>query len=828
MAYSLYRITIENLLILKKKKFELPYAGLDNPLNEYGILYSTYGDYSVIIECENPLLRYQADRDAYFKVHQLYTNLTRILGDDYVLQKQDVFNQSTYSPKPQEDYLSNKYQNSFNGRTYNKVITHLIVTRKVKRSALTRWNPTDFNSFNVKIHKVVDLLNSRGLQPQLLREDAIQDRIRRTLNLQFSNGCFHLNNFDAQNDGLHLEDELIKSISLVDVDEINLPTQLRPYSEINDLGFPFPIDLMTFLHNVPGATTILYNQVIQVPNQHSEQMKLQAKKRKHDSVPDPANNASSEDIQDLLNDIAKEGQLLVYAHFNIVIRAKKDQIESAINFIEAELFNSGITTSRNAYNQMELFRTCLPGNSAELNHYDQFLTTSDAALCFFFKERLMTDEKSPFQIYFSDRQGIPVAIDTSDRPMETNRINNRNMFVLGPSGSGKSFFMNHLIRQYFLHNMDVILVDTGHSYQGLCRYYNGKYITYSEDNPITMNPFRISHKEYNEEKREFIKSLIGLIWKGPDSILTQVEDTILSNVVESYYREHWKNPDAKSKDLSFNSFYEYSIKRIAHIMDSDKVSFPLNEYTFILKKFYKGGQFSKILNDEMDSTLFDENFIVFEIDSIKEHKLLFPITTIIIMDVFIQKMRHKKNRKALIIEEAWKAIASPMMANYILFVYKTVRKFWGIAAVVTQELDDIIGNPIVKDSIINNSDTICLLDQTKFRDNYDVVAKLLTLNEVEQKKVFTINNLENKDGRGRFKEVYIKRGACGEVYGIEVSLYEYLTYSTEKKEKDALQFYIDEYTSYVDALEAFVTDFKSSGKSLSQFVDTVNTRSLVA
>lgn len=206
-----------------------------------------------------------------------------------------------------------------------------------------------------------------------------------------------------------------------------------------------------------------------------------------------------------------------------------------------------------------------------------------------------------------------------------------------------------------------------------------------------------------------------------------------------------------------------------------------------------------------------------------QHKILFPLVTLIIMDVFIQKMRYRSDRrKTLIIEEAWKAIASPLMAGYILYLYKTVRKFWGEAIVVTQELGDIIGNAVVKDSIINNSDTIFLLDQTKFKDNYDQIAALLSINETERRKIFSINQLENTEGRGRFKEVYIRRGAVGEVYGVEVSLEQYLTYTTEKPEKSAVERYTGRYGSYQEGLDAFVTDFIRSGLSLPQFIRNVN------
>jgi conjugation system TraG family ATPase len=582
----------------------------------------------------------------------------------------------------------------------------------------------------------------------------------------------------------------------------------------------FPVDLMSFLFKVPACNAVVYNQVIEIPNQQVTLRKLEQKRKRHAGIPDPANKICVDDIDLLLTDVARENQLLVNAHFNILICAPKETIQKAANYVESSLFQLGIIPSKNAYNQLELFRTALPGNGSELKVYDWFLTTCDAAMCFIFKESLPSDEPSDFLLRFTDRQGIPIGIDPADLPMRTGRINNRNKFVLGPSGSGKSFFMNALIEQYMLYNMDMVIVDTGHSYSGLCAYYRGKYITYTDQKPITMNPFAIKPDEYNIEKKDFLVTLICLLWKGADGHISQIERDVIAHTVSAYFAYHFTE---KTPDLNFNSFYDYALKKIPEIKTEEQIPFDYDEFKYVLKKFYRHGEFESILNEQADESLFTERFIVFEIDSIKEHRILFPIVTLIIMDVFIQKMRYRADRrKALVVEEAWKAIASPLMAGYLLYLYKTVRKFWGEAIVVTQELGDIIGNSVVKDSIINNSDTICLLDQTKFRDNYNEIAALLSISETERRKIFTINQLENAENRGRFKEVYIRRGATGEVYGVEVSLQQYLTYTTEKPEKSAVEKYIGRFGSYSEGLDAFVSDLKASETSLAAFITQVN------
>lgn len=418
------------------------------------------------------------------------------------------------------------------------------------------------------------------------------------------------------------------------------------------------------------------------------------------------------------------------------------------------------------------------------------------------------------------------------------------------------------------------MVDTGNSYEGLCEYLGGKYISYTEEKPITMNPFRINREEMNVEKTGFLKNLVLLIWKGTQGTITKTEDRLIEHVITEYYDAYFNGFEGftpqqredlrkslviddrnrgeqkgeseqeratriedtinkiesrrmklKVKELSFNSFYEYSVQRIPDICDENRITgIDISTYRYMMKDFYRGGNHDKTLNENMDSSLFDETFIVFEIDSIKDDPLLFPLVTLIIMDVFLQKMRIKKGRKVLVIEEAWKAIASPLMAEYIKFMYKTARKFWASVGVVTQEIQDIIGSEIVKEAIINNSDVVMLLDQSKFRERFDTIKAILGLTDVDCKKIFTINRLENKEGRSFFREVFIRRGTTSGVYGVEEPHECYMTYTTERAEKEALKLYKQELgCSHQEAIEAYCRDWEASGigKSL-PFAQKVN------
>ena len=678
----------------------------------------------------------------------------------------------------------------------------------------------------------------------------------------------------------------------------------------------------------------MFNQVIQIPGQRKLLRKLQAKAKRHGSMPDPSNRIARADIEEVLDRLAVDSTMLVYCNFNILVSCPPDKVTPVTSFLETKLYECGIMPSRTAYNQLELFMDCFPGNGYAFNpDYDLFLTLSDAALCFFFKEHLKESEDTPLTTYYTDRQGLPVCIDITGKEGKRKMTDNANFFCIGPSGSGKSFHMNSVVRQLLEQNTDVVMVDTGDSYEGICRYYKGTYIAYSKEKPISMNPFKVTKEEYElnfGEKKNFLKSLIFLIFKG-NAFPTKIEDMLINQTIVEYYEAYFNpfegfsdserealrqkllvaakmeddyeqythsmedidrqinteevqekaesralllpsevrrlklirqcrsltaliNDEAatesekeralaiiekykrelynnsmlikidrqidhmeeqkrrlKVQELSFNSYYEFALERIPQITQLEKISFNIHDFAAILKQFYRGGELEMTLNSDLDINLFDERFIVFEIDKIKDDPVLFPIVVLIIMDVFLQKMRIKKGRKALIIEEAWKAIASPTMAEYIKYLYKTVRKFHGIAGVVTQELNDVIDSPIVKEAIINNSDVKILLDQTKFKDRYEDIAAILGLTDIQRQQIFTINALNNHEGRSYFKEVWICRGQHSDVYGVEEAPECYWAYTTERTEKEALKIYLARYGTLQEAITRIEEDRKADG-----------------
>lgn len=928
----------------RAKIFEDIYFSVEDVENK-GIIYTKKGDYSAVLEMENPIKKYSADTDSYYDFTTLMASVIQVLGEGYALHKQDVFVRKNFDMSrvaakkkkgSKKAFLSEAYFRFFNGREYTEATTYLVITQKGKKGGIHTYDNSKWRDFLVKIQKVFDRLKSGEVNCRFLTAAECKEYADRFFAFDFKNKNISMTDFKVDSEKIGMGNKQIKVYSLLDVDSIGLPGNIRPYTDVSVNNAVISQDLLADIDHVPGVDSIVYNQVIFLPNQKREMMKLDKKKNRHASIPNPNNQIAVEDINAVQNELARNGKILVYAHYNLIVQTSSDyDFQKVTNSLENIFARYNIHISKRAYNQLELFVASFPGNCFRLNQdYDQFLTLSEAALCLMYKERQAVGDDSALKCYYTDRQGLPLAVDTSGKEGKKRYTNNSNFFVLGPSGSGKSFFMNTVMRQYREQDTDIVIIDTGDSYEGLCSYFDGTYISYSKEKPISMNPFKVTDAEYNEnfgEKKNFLKSLIFQLFKGAE-FPTKLEDAVINQTIVEYYEEYFhpfegfneeERKEMKTKllledkkngeydkfeeeleerygdeyeieeleykklsdrdkriseklkaviedkaategekevdqralqrltpevienkylmriehqidkierqkkklkvtELSFNSYYEFAVERIPQIMKQQNIQFNIHDFATILQAFYKGGENESILNNDIDGSLFDEKFIVFEIDKVKDDPVLFPILTLIIMDVFTQKMRIKKGRKCLVIEEAWKAIATPVMADYIKYLYKTARKHWAMVGVVTQEIQDITSSPIVKEAIINNSDVFMLLDQSKFKDKFDDIKATLSLTDIDCKKIFTINRLDNHEGRSRFQEVFIKRGQDGEVYGVEEPPECYINYTTEKVENEAFKFYRKQLKgSYQHGIEVFVKDWKDSGLDCTSFAKLV-------
>ena len=758
--------------------------------------------------------------EEYEALHGAWLKALKVLPDYTVVHKQDFFIEERYMA-PEEgserSFLARSYERHFNERPYLRHTCYLFVTKTTPErmrqtsasSVLCRgfivpreMRDTDaVTRFLEAAEQMERILNDSGLvRVERLTEAEIvgtaDDAGLLARYFALSDERLPVVNEDIRLDPgvMRIGDKYLSMHTLSDLDMLpqSVATDFR-YERLSTdrsdcrLSFAAPVGLLLSCNHV-------YNQVIFLDDHDETLKRLEASARNMNSLAaySRSNAINREWIEMYLNEAHSQGLRSVRCHCNVMTWAESEsELKRIRNDVGSQLALMGCTPHHNTVDVPVLFWAAIPGNEADFPAEESFYTFLDQALCLFNEETNYRSSLSPFGIKMSDRlSGIPIHLDISDLPMKRGVITNRNKFILGPSGSGKSYLTNHLVRQYWEQGSHILLVDTGNSYQGLCSLIHAKtkgrdgvYFTYTEEVPIAFNPFYVEDGVYDVEKRESLKTLLLTLWKRESEEPTRSEEVALSNAVNLYLS---KLRADRSIVPSFDTFYEFVETDYRRLLEQKRVrekDFDIANFLNVLEPYYKGGEYDYLLNSDRQLDLLDKRFIVFELDNISSNRTLLPVVTLIIMETFISKMRRLKGvRKMILIEECWKALTSANMSAYIRYLFKTVRKYFGEAVVVTQEVDDIISSPIVKESIINNADCKILLDQRKYLSKFDGIQRLLGLTDKERAQILSIN-LSN-DPKRRYKEVWIGLGGVqSAVYATETSAAEYLCYTTEESEK---------------------------------------------
>lgn len=785
---------------------------------QHDCIISKQGDVTVVFKAELPEIFTLSDQE-YEAFHQAWVKSLKVLPKYCVMHKQDWFLDSRYKANFEAEdtsFLSRSSERFFNERPYLDHSCYIMLTKKPagRKTASSLFSNLLRKSIvpdeMLKPQMLQDFLDSVG-QFKRIMEDSGFVTMRRLRDSELGSQsrkiglieryCF----LSGKNDGFLMGDisfdgELKAGGKHFQLYTLGDAGDLPPlcgsrinYDRYSTDRTKFSVGFASTLGQLLSCDHI-YNQYIFIEDAQKTIQKLESKRLRLQSLSaySRENMIARDSTNDFLNEAISQQRLPVKAHFNVLVwTEEREQLKDLKNMVSSGLAQMDAVAKQETVGAPQIFWAGIPGNAADFPMNDSFDTFAEQAACFLNQETGYRTSLSPMGIRLGDRlTGKPVHVDISDEPIKIGICTNRNKFILGPSGSGKSFFTNHMVRSYYEQGTHIVLVDVGHSYKGLCDMVNGYYFTYSEDNPIRFNPFFIGEGDsLDTEKKESIKTLLLALWKKDDEEFKRSEYVALSNAIGSYYALLETN---SSLFPCFDTFYEFLRDHYVEVLKGDRVKekdFDIDNFLYVLRPYYSGGEFDYLLNATENLNLLQERFIVFELDQIKDHPILFPVVTIIIMEVFINKMRKMKGiRKMILIEEAWKALMKEGFAEYIKYLFKTVRKFFGEAIVVTQEVEDIISSPVVKQAIINNSDCKILLDQSKYQNKFDAIQELLGLTEKEKALVLSVNKAN--DPTRKYKEVFISLGGMlSKVYRTEVSPEEYLAYTTEQTEKVRLMEY---------------------------------------
>jgi conjugation system TraG family ATPase len=806
---------------------------------EHDCIISKQGDITLAYKVTLPEIFTLSDNE-YESFHQAWVKAIKVLPKHSILHKQDWFIDSKYKADfggKDDSFLSRSSERFFNERPFLNHSCYIFLTKKPKGrkdgsslfSNLLRKSIVPEQTLNPTI--VQDFLDSCGQFKQILedsgfvkmarlRDDDLYSHKRkmgileRYCFLAEEEDNFIVKDLQFAGDKIQIGGQHCQLFTLGDAADMpSLCGSRINYDKYSTDKTKFSIGFASTLGQLLPCNHI-YNQYVFIEDAQKTIQKMESKRLRLQSLSaySRENSISRDATNDFLNEAIGDGRQPVKAHYNLLVWTEDpEKLKDLKNMVGSALAQMDAVAKLETFGAPQIYWAGIPGNEADFPMNDSFDTFTEQATCFFNLETGYRTSHSPVGIRLGDRQtGKPIHVDISDEPMRLGICTNRNKFILGPSGSGKSFYTNHMVRSYYEQGTHIVLVDVGHSYKGLCDMVKGYYFTYEENNPIKFNPFYIGEGDsLDTEKKESIKTLLLALWKKDDEEFKRSEYVALSNAIQLYFEKLDKD---QSLFPCFDSFYEFLKEDFVAVLQSDKVKdrdFDINNFLYVLRPYYKGGEFDYLLNAHENLNLLTERLIVFELDNIKDHPILFPVVTIIIMEVFINKMRKLKGiRKMILIEEAWKALMKEGFAEYIKYLFKTVRKFFGEAIVVTQEIEDIISSQVVKQAIVNNSDCKILLDQSKYQNKFDAIQELLGLTDKEKALVLSVNKAN--DPSRKYKEVFISLGGMlSKVYRTEVSPQEYYAYTTEQTEKVKVAEYAAKFGSIEKGIAALVAEQNS-------------------
>ena len=817
----------------------------------YGIeedcILSKQGDYTIGYRMIRPEIFTLSGTD-YETLLESYTRGMRVLFPGCIIHTQDWYLKDAFhqDPQPGRTWLAEASDRFFEGRPYLNHEAFLFITRRgrrwegssgrsglifsggVPKDALDKQAVIEFQEVCDQFAHILE--SSKLVMLERLKESELRSGpdkaglIERYCTL--ATGKVPILKDVRMERGLQIGDEYCQLFTLGDAED--MPGVCSPWVNHDVYSTDkttFPIGFASKLGPLLNCNHICSTYIF-IDSPQEVLSKMEARRRRLQSLATYSreNAASQEAIHEFLTEAVTDQQLPVRIHSNVLTWTDDPYVIPTLkNQASAALAQMGASPRLETVGAPQIWFAGIPGNAADFPMNETSHVFANQAACFLQMETNYRDSAGPFGLRLGDRiSGRPLLVDIDKEPKAAGITGNGNMFVLSGSGGGKSFLINHLLREYHDRGVHAVMVDVGHSYRAQCELHGGYYFTYEESAPIHFNPFYpILTEGMDTEKKESLKTLLLALWKKADETANRAEYVALSSALQAYFDRIRSGADVFP---CFDSFYEFMKTGFREELENagaKEKEFDLDNFLYVLGPYYRGGEFDYLLNAKENLDLLGQRFIVFELDNIKDHPILFPVVTLIIMELFVSKMRKLEGvMKVICIEEAWKAIASSGMAAYMKYLVKTVRKFNAKVVVVTQEVEDIVSSPIVRNAIVNNSDIKILLDQSKFQNKFTEIQELLGITDKQKTEILSIN--KGHSPGSRYKDLWIGLGAThSKVYRLEVSPEEYFLYTSDQQEKVMVREYSRRWGGIQEGIRRLVADLKGGTLKSGQILVTV-------
>ena len=784
-----------------------------------GFMISKRGDITLGWEVSLPEL-FSLTENEHDDLISSFASAVGLLDPWMMVHRQDIFLYQEYERSDAEGFLSESFERHFDGRTHLVHRQFLFLTISCKESVSKGVSSSGLFGIKTpsgealkssasrllsKAEEFASVLGGKGyIRLERLSDQTLLGIIGTHMRLG-SRQSTMLSDFKMFPDKVSSTDRSMWAFAISN--SSSLPSLLEPSRKVDSLS-----SSAAQLHSSLGSTIgplmncehTINSYILTLP-QGETLSEMDARRRRMLSMSRNAENKNNaEQLEAYIDQVHKEKLITVKTHTNILVWDGHENLQQVKGRVSAALAGIGISCVQDIYDTPVLWYASFPGAACEIGSENLMLMELGSALCLGVNESYEKGIAGGLLKLCDRTRNIPLEIDIQRKAHEAGLIDNYNAFILGGSGTGKSFFTNFFVRSCYDAGQTVFIIDVGDSYEGLCAVIreesggkDGIYHTWDMNNPLSFDAF-LGFEQWTDmsgtlrqdsDGLNFLLSFLQTLW-SPQGGWSADTSNILKQMIRDF-RIAWN----KSERPVFDDLRNFLIEVIMPKMESDNgylcgeirvVSsrFDISGFVLAMGDYASGGAFGFLLNDRNPKDLFSSRFTVFEVEKLAavNDSKFYSLCILCIMNSFNAKMRSQDGMKVMVIEEAWKAIANETMAPYLTGLWKTARKYSTSAVVVTQQITDIMTSSVINDTILQNSSVRILLDQSNNLNNFDQIKTLLGLSDHQKAMVLSMNRSNNP--RYRYREVFIALGdrRCG-VYATEVSPQEAVAYESSKEKK---------------------------------------------
>ncbi|WP_445737697.1 TraG family conjugative transposon ATPase [Mariniflexile sp.] len=780
------------------------------------MVFANNGNVVLCYHCELPEI-YSLSETDFEELHGAWFQAFKSLPVSTIIHKQDIYRKKIYDAAqlPNESFLEQATHGYFKGRDYLEHQSHLFFTLPHNKSLNASKFTNPFRSIEKGIHKQMDLHVQEFINAVNDAVSFINNSRRVSLRPLKPGDIIHMTNtyFNGFNEGFDTDIQLKKSDIEIgenhfDVLAVNSEGCFGDVVQSSKTNDRFTSDDFVFHQGFMDGLGLnlnenhIINQIIYLDDKHKWRKLLEKKIEELNKSSNfgTQNKVILKKIEDIVTKINEDdSSRIIRGHLNMVFWSQEARdLGSIASKIKTEFKELDIVPYYpKGEERKQYFLNSYPCFASNFSNEDLYVTDLKHALCLFINN---TNYKSDATgIIFNDRQhNIPVLKDVWDE--QKKRIKARNFAIFAPTGEGKSFLANNILRQYFEADVRLVIIDLGGSYSKFAKLYPDDHIIlrYEQGKNLGINPFYITNSDdvTPERLEDLAIFLLELLASGQEN--TKGEEVAIKKVIRYYYQ------NGSNDTHSLASLYQFVDNKKDTLLKDLQIQerhFNLYDFLHILSEYVNDGLYSFLFNVSEDQTfkIEDKRMIVFELDEVKDNKEILSVMLKLIKSAIQRTIwRNKAERGIILFDEFAKQLKFKNVLESVEFYYQAIRKQNGAIGIILQSINQLPNNS-TSASILENTQVIYSLKNEK---GYEEIKNRLSLSSHDLNQLKSIRN--NLTGKRKYTEMFIKIGKESNIFRLEVPKEVFAAYLTDGTENEAIMTIYKQTQNMETAIKTFI------------------------